>query len=134
VLGRTRDGAREMREEFPVSRTIINTVVEKKQSILSSDAQKDGRFIAQQSNRQPSIRSLMCSPFVCKEELLGVISVDTKSGLHAFNSEDLAMLTSIAGQAAIAIKNADLFSDVEKKRISGRNYHGIFEGRGGRGH
>jgi class 3 adenylate cyclase len=115
VLGRTRDGAREMREEFPVSRTIINTVVEKKQSILSSDAQKDGRFIAQQSIVSLSIRSLMCSPFVCKEELLGVISVDTKSGLHAFNSEDLAMLTSIAGQAAIAIKNADLFSDVEKE-------------------
>jgi len=60
-----------MQEEFPVSRTIINTVVEKKQSILSSDAQKDGRFIAQQSIVSLSIRSLMCSPFVCKEELLG---------------------------------------------------------------
>jgi adenylate cyclase len=115
VLGRTRDGAREMQEDFPVSRTIINTVVEKKQSILSSDAQKDGRFIAQQSIVSLSIRSLMCAPFICKEELLGVISVDTMSGLHAFNSEDLAMLTSIAGQAAIAIKNADLFGAVEKE-------------------
>ncbi len=115
VLGRTRDGVREMQEEFPVSRTIINMVVEKKQSILSSDAQKDGRFVAQQSIVNLSIRSLMCAPFICKEELLGVISVDTMSGLHAFNSEDLAMLTSIAGQAAIAIKNADLFSAVEKE-------------------
>lgn len=115
VLGRTRDGVQEMQEEFPVSRTIINAVVEKKQSILSSDAQKDGRFVAQQSIVSLSIRSLMCAPFICKAELLGIISVDTMSGLHAFNSEDLAMLTSIAGQAAIAIKNADLFSAVEKE-------------------
>jgi adenylate cyclase len=113
VLGRTR-GA-QASEDFPISRTIINAVVEKKQSILSSDAQKDGRFVSGQSIVSLSIRSLMCAPFICKDELLGVISVDTMSGLHAFNSEDLAMLTSIAGQAAIAIKNADLFSAVEKE-------------------
>jgi class 3 adenylate cyclase/pSer/pThr/pTyr-binding forkhead associated (FHA) protein len=113
VLGRTR-GA-QASEDFPISRTIINTVVEKKQSILSSDAQKDGRFVSGQSIVNLSIRSLMCAPFICKEELLGVISVDTMSGPHAFDSGDLAMLTSIAGQAAIAIKNADLFSAVEKE-------------------
>ena len=112
VLGRTRTQAS---EDFPISRTIINTVVEKKQSILSSDAQKDGRFVSGQSIVDLSIRSLMCAPFICKEELLGVISVDTMSGPHAFDSGDLAMLTSIAGQAAIAIKNADLFSVVEKE-------------------
>jgi class 3 adenylate cyclase len=57
----------------------------------------------------------MCAPFVCKNELLGIISVDTISHSHAFNVEDLAMLTSIAGQAAIAIKNADLYITVEKE-------------------
>ena len=112
VLGRTRSQAS---EDFPISRTIINMVVEKKQSILSSDAQKDGRFVSGQSIVSLSIRSLMCAPFICKDELLGVISVDTMSGPHAFDSGDLAMLTSIAGQAAIAIKNADLFSAVEKE-------------------
>ena len=113
-LGRSR-GAKTGREEFPVSRTIINTVVEKKQSILSSDAQKDGRFEAQMSIMTLSIRSLMCAPFMYKDELLGIISVDSMSGLHSFVQEDLAMLTSIAGQAAIAIKNADLFTVIDKE-------------------
>ncbi len=113
-LGRTRAGGGPQ-EEFPVSRTIINAVVSKKQSILSSDAQKDGRFVSQQSIVNLSIRSLMCAPFVCKDELLGVISVDTMSSLHAFGADDLAMLTSIAGQAAIAIKNAELYTAVEKE-------------------
>jgi adenylate cyclase len=113
-LGRTRTRGN-AQEDFPVSRTIIKTVVAKKQSILSSDAQKDGRFVSQQSIINLSIRSLMCAPFVCKDELLGVISVDTMSSLHAFGADDLAMLTSIAGQAAIAIKNAELYTAVEKE-------------------
>jgi class 3 adenylate cyclase len=57
----------------------------------------------------------MCAPFICKDELLGIISLDTMSSLHSFSAEDLAMLTSIAGQAAIAIKNAHLFVAVEKE-------------------
>jgi adenylate cyclase len=113
-LGRSR-GSKTGQDEFPVSRTIINTVVEKKQSILSSDALKDGRFGAQMSVMSLSIRSLMCAPFMYKDELLGIISVDNMSGLHSFVQEDLAMLTSIAGQAAIAIKNADLFSVIDKE-------------------
>ncbi len=114
ALGRTREGGGS-RGEFPVSHTIIKTVAEKKQSILSSDAQKDGRFVSQQSIVNLSIRSLMCAPFLCKDELLGVISVDTMSSLRAFNADDLAMLTSIAGQPAIAIKNAELNTAVEKE-------------------
>jgi adenylate cyclase len=115
AMGSARDGGKQESEEFPVSRTIINTVVEKKQSILSSDAQKDGRFASQQSIVNLSIRSLMCAPFICKGELLGVISVDTMSHRHAFSADDLAMLTSIAGQAAIAVKNAELYTAIEKE-------------------
>ncbi len=113
-LGRSR-GNKTVQEEFPISRTIINTVAEKKQSILSSDALKDDRFGAQMSIINLSIRSLMCAPFMYENELLGIISVDSISALHSFVQEDLAMLTSIAGQAAIAIKNADLFGVIDKE-------------------
>ncbi|MEI6425120.1 MAG: adenylate/guanylate cyclase domain-containing protein, partial [Lentisphaerota bacterium] len=112
--GRSR-GAEARQEEFPVSRTIISTVVDKKQSILSSDALKDERFGAQMSIISLSIRSLMCAPFMFKDEMLGIISVDCISGLYSFVQEDLAMLTSIAGQVAIAIKNAHLFTAIDKE-------------------
>jgi adenylate cyclase len=114
AMGRNRDTESPTRE-FPISRTIISTVVEKKQSILSSDAQKDGRFASRHSIVDLSIRSLMCAPFICQGELLGIISVDTMSSKHVFSADDLAMLTSIAGQAAIAIKNAELYTAVEKE-------------------
>jgi adenylate cyclase len=114
-LGRSRSAAPGVSEDFAISRTIIKTVVEKKQSILSSDAQSDDRFSVRESIVKFSIRSLMCAPFICRDELLGIISVDTMLSSHTFNAEDLAMLTSIAGQVAIAIKNADLFAAIEKE-------------------
>jgi adenylate cyclase len=115
ILGRSRRGHKNGNGDFPISRTIITTVIEKKQSILSSDAQHDSRFSMRESIVELSIRSLMCAPLLCKKELLGVISLDTMSKQHSFSTDDLAMLTSIAGQAAIAIKNAHLFVAVEKE-------------------
>jgi adenylate cyclase len=100
---------------FPISRTVIKTVTELRQSILLSDAQGDGRFAGHQSIVEFSIRSLMCSPFVCKDELLGIIGVDTMSREHAFDKDDLAMITGIASQAAVAIKNSQLYSEVEQE-------------------
>ncbi len=98
---------------FPVSHTILHTVVSERRSILLSDALSDARFADQRSIVDLSIRSLMCAPFICKEELLGVIGVDTTSRHHAFSADDLAMLTGIASQAAIALKNSELFCAVE---------------------
>jgi adenylate cyclase len=101
--------------EFPVSKTILQTVIEERQSILLSDARSDSRFAEQQSIVNLSIRSLMCAPFICKSELLGVIGVDTMSRQHAFSADDLGMLTGIASQAAVSLKNADLYSTVENE-------------------
>ena len=101
------------KEEFAVSRTILNTVVKLRQSVLSSDAQRDQRFGEQQSILELSIRSMMCAPFICQDEILGVINVDTVSGSRAFNADDLAMLTGLAAQAAIALKNAELYEEVK---------------------
>ncbi len=119
ALGRKRGREADTQEEFVFSRTIINTVIEKRQSILSSDAQKDDRFAMQKSIVDLSIRSMMCAPFIWQDEILGVITVDTSDNLKRFTQEDLHWLTSIAGQAAISIKNAQLYRAVleeEQKR------------------
>jgi adenylate cyclase len=100
---------------FPISKTVIQMVVNQRQSMLLSDAQGDDRFANKKSIVDFSIRSLMCTPIICKEELLGVIGVDTMSREHAFDKDDLAMITGIASQAGIALKNAQLYSAVEKE-------------------
>jgi adenylate cyclase len=114
VSGRKRTD-NDAREDFPISKTIIQTVIKQKQAILSSDAQRDQRFAEKHSVVNLSIRSLMCTPFVCKDEILGVLFVDTISRQRAFNSNDLEMISGIASQAAIALKNAELFQVLEKE-------------------
>lgn len=102
-------------DTFPISRTVIKMIVNTRKSMLISDAQGDDRFATKKSIIDYSIRSLMCSPIICKNELLGVIGVDTTSKDHAFDKDDLAMITGIATQAAIALKNSQLYNAVEKE-------------------
>lgn len=102
-------------EDFEVSQTIINSVIQNKQSVLSSNALQDDRFTGGRSIADFSIQSLMYVPFIHKDEILGIITVDTTSKEHAFNKDDLAMLTGIAAEAAIALKNVQLYNEVEKE-------------------
>jgi adenylate cyclase len=94
-------------------RTVINEVVTHKRAVLSLDALDDTRFNNHTSVLNLSIRSIMCVPLVFREELVGLIHVDTRTKAHNFTSEDLQMLTGIAAQAAIAMKTLQLHEAIE---------------------
>ncbi len=112
-MGRHREKSAVRHDLFTISRTITRAVAQKRQSILSSDAQSDQRFQATDSVAGFSIRSVMCVPLICHDQVLGVISVDTISSPQAFNADDLAMLTGIAAQAGVALKNAELYETIQ---------------------
>jgi adenylate cyclase len=109
---RRREGSEDV-EEAAISRTIIQEVVDNRRSILSSDAMSDDRFTNQVSVMNLSIRSMMCAPLLCREEILGLIQVDTQKGIQSFTEGDLQVLTGIGAQAAIAVRNAQLYEAVE---------------------
>ena len=118
VAGHRRDQGLLADEDFEVSQTILNRVVENKQSILSTNALQDDRFAGGQSIADFSIRSLMYVPFVHKDEILGVITVDTTSADRAFNKDDLEMLTGISAQAAVSLKNVELYKEIQQETQS----------------
>lgn len=95
--------------EIPISRTIINEVVEKRISILSHNAMKDERFKRGDSIVYHGIRSAVCAPLLYQDDILGVIHLDSNQVASDFTEEDLKLLTGIASQAAVAIQNASLF-------------------------
>ncbi len=112
VAARQRHGSLDRDETIPVSRTILNEVVEQKQSILSHDAQGDTRFGSRESIANLSIRSVMSAPLLVEDEVLGIMQVDNSSDARAFSSEDLQVLTGICAQTAIALKNFQLYADI----------------------
>jgi len=62
------------------------------------------------------IRTLILAPLMKDEEVLGVIELINRSDGSRFDDDDLFFLTSIAEQAAIALKNANLLKAERKVR------------------
>jgi GAF domain-containing protein len=101
--------------EFQVSRSIIERVATEGTPLLTSDAQSDDRFAAQKSVMFLSLRSILCVPLQTREKNIGVIYVDNRLRAGIFGENALELLVALANQAAVAIENARLFSDVRQK-------------------
>ncbi len=96
-------------ERIRISRTIVNSVIESKEAILSADAATDEQFSAAQSIVDFQIHSMMCAPLIGTEnDVLGVLQIDTHDQRHQFGEEDLELMASVAIQAAVAVENAQL--------------------------
>lgn len=63
-------------------------------------------------------KSLICVPLIVKDEIIGTISVVNKIDNSQFYSDELEMLTTIAAQAAIAIKNATLYEEQQQTYLN----------------
>jgi len=100
---------------FQVSRSIVEHVAQTGQPILTTDAQRDPRFAAQDSVVALNLRSILCTPLIAREYVIGVVYVDNRLHAGMFQPADLEALRAFADQAAIAIENARLFESVRQK-------------------
>jgi len=105
--------------KITISKTIADRVIKERVSILTSDAMVDSRFTAGDSIRFHGIRSAMCAPLWNKEEVIGIIFIDSLMLTNCFTLNDLDMLTALANYAAVAVERARLNQKIvaeEKKR------------------
>ncbi len=98
--------------EFAISRTIIQRVIESGEPVLTTNAQEDPRFGGQESIVAYNLRSILCVPLKAKTEMIGVIYADNRIRSGIFKEAERDLLTVFANQAAIAIENARLFASV----------------------
>ncbi|EKD28289.1 MAG: hypothetical protein ACD_79C00352G0001 [uncultured bacterium] len=106
-------------EVITVSKTVINTVVNNRKALLSSDLMNDERFSTGVSIIANQIKSCMCSPLIYHNEILGIIHIDSDITANIFSQDDLELLVAIANQAAVCIKNTYLIktlTEEENKR------------------
>ena len=76
-------------------------------------------------------RSLLCLPLLKQAELIGVLYLENSLASHVFTPARIAVLKLLASQAAIALENARLYSDVAEReakirRLVDANIIGIF--------
>src|SRR5712691_673065 len=99
---------------MPVSRSIVDYVLQRGQGVRTSDAPHDQRFSGQ-SIMQVGIREAMCVPMQGRYELMGVLYLDTTTPSDPFhqagpdgsrfNEDKLHLLVAIGRQTALAVED-----------------------------
>ena len=97
---------------FGISRSIVKQVATSGQPIVTTNAQMDPRFKAQESVVGYNLRSILCVPLRVRGRVTGVAYTDNRIVTGLFSDRDRDLLTAFANQAAAAIENARLFQSV----------------------
>jgi adenylate cyclase len=112
---RRRDGSE---APIQVSSTILNHVIKERAGVLTHDASMDFAASKGKSMILNRISSAMVVPLLHEneKEVLGVLWLDSEA-LAQFQTKDLEVITSVAGQAAMFIENTILAKKVEQEIV-----------------
>jgi adenylate cyclase len=100
--------------EFAISRTVVQRVIDEGEAVLTTNAREDRRFSDQESIIAFNLRSILCVPLMVKTELIGVIYADNRIRTGIFSESDRDLLIAFANHAAVAIENARLFTSLKR--------------------
>jgi PAS domain S-box-containing protein len=89
-------------------------VARHKRGVVILDTLVDDRWVKFEDSTS-SARSALCVPFVFGEDVIGVLTLQ-HSETDQFDENDLRLLTIIAHQATVALRNAQLFHQVQQQR------------------
>jgi signal transduction histidine kinase len=96
------------------SRSIAALVADTGEPVLSNDVQSDPRWYSEIDRLTGfSTRQLICVPILRRENVCGVIEILNRQDKTPFTAQDLALMTSLAAQASIAIGNAQLYTSTD---------------------
>lgn len=102
--------------DFPYSRSLIAEVAEKKLAALVLDARTDERFSTAQSILSSGVRSLVAAPLLEPSGCPGLIVLSSRAHVRRFAEEDMELLVSLAGAAALRIRNIALTEEAVGRR------------------
>ncbi|MEM9695273.1 MAG: adenylate/guanylate cyclase domain-containing protein [Myxococcota bacterium] len=100
-----------------VSTTILKKVVEDRKAVLTHDAAMDFAASKGKSMILHQIQSAIVAPMLHKDELFGVLWLDSKS-LAQFQPKDLELVTAVANQAAMFIEINVLDQQVRAEQLN----------------
>jgi diguanylate cyclase (GGDEF)-like protein len=107
---RKSDKVRELR--FKVGEGISGHVAQNKEAIYIPDTSRDTEYMHYKGVKKEN-GSFLSLPIVTKNKLLGVINFSRKD-VDGFSEQEQRLLTTVAGQVAIALENAKLYEKTKE--------------------
>ncbi len=95
------------------SRQLIQHVLQSRRPLITTNAQGDSRFSSSIVALQ--IRSVLATPLIYQNELIGAIYLDTRTNQRTFDESDLRLLNAMANQVSVAIHIAQLYENLKAK-------------------
>jgi signal transduction histidine kinase/CheY-like chemotaxis protein len=101
-----------------IGQGIAGWVAQKGEPLLVPDVQTDPRFYpGMDAVTGFQTRSVLCVPIQAKGETIGVVEVLNRVDGGQFQEKDIALLSAVAAQAGIAIQNARLYGETERRNV-----------------
>lgn len=97
---------------YPLTNGISGRALRIRQAILINDVSQDADYLDLTNG---AARSQLTIPLIHEERVLGLITLESPH-LNGYTESDQAFISQLANQAAIAIVNAELYTDVSKGR------------------
>ena len=94
----------------------IREITECKAPIISTNVQTDQRARETEFFRKHGLVSFVGVPLIAKDELVGILSFYSREE-HQFTEDEVEFLTTLAGQAAMAIHNAQLYERLKEQAV-----------------
>jgi PAS domain S-box-containing protein len=98
---------------LPWGTGLTGKVAAEGQPFISNDVRNDPRWFGRVDD-VGFMRAMMILPLVAHDNVVGVLTVINKRDGSGFTPDDIELISSFAGQAAIALENARLFSSTDE--------------------
>ncbi len=105
-----------------VGGSIAGRVVKAGEPIIANDIPNDSRFDNPAADGEGWL-AIMSTPLRVRGKIIGTLDVHNKSDRHAFDKDDLQILSLMANQAAIAIENVRLFQQTSHRALALETLH-----------
>ncbi|OSI67331.1 hypothetical protein BSZ21_17115 [Bradyrhizobium canariense] len=92
--------------------SLVRYVIRTLESVILDDASKPNLFSGDDYLRDRQSKSILCLPLMKQRELIGILLLENALISHAFTPARIAVLESLAGQAAISLENTRLYGDL----------------------
>jgi transcriptional regulator with GAF, ATPase, and Fis domain len=106
-------GAELQTERFPADKGIAGRALREGKALIVNDPQNSPDFYGNIDEEHGfKTESILAAPLISGDETVGVVEAINKIGDGGFSEEDKQLLSAIADEVALAIKNARLFDYV----------------------
>ena len=96
--------------------SIVNYVARTQETVLKNNAVYQGNFTQDPYIKSRQTKSLLCTPLLDRGQLRGIVYLENNLTTGAFTQQRLEILQVLSSQAAIAITNAQLYTELQENQ------------------